>query len=226
MNNFFQIITHGIITVIAIITLTISSVFNTQKPVVKSAIITTPPTPIGIELTPTPSATPILHSGTKTIIQVPSLVLSTNTPTPTIMTIQTYSILSLVQLVNMNGATAPAILAAQSAYNIFLQTPNLQYMTPSQQQQLFTPLLTTALQNSINQQKAQLQSELQQEQTVIYQPTPQPTQSTQNNNQMSQAIQACVNNKTASINSNPYLSESSRQAELANVYQTCVSQNQ
>jgi len=124
----------------------------------------------------------------------------------------------------MSGAEPAAVAAAQVAYNQFLQTPNLPYMAPSQQQQVFTPLLNTAIQNSLNQQKEQLQNAIQQRQAEIDRLNQQ-AQQTQNNNQSAQNIQTCYENKVTSINKNPYLSESNRQAQLAKAYQDCVSQN-
>jgi len=225
MFDFFK----GIVVFFTAITLPISGLLIHQKPVIKPiAKNTISPTPTkNASLTVTIPQTVMPHKSmqadAQTTEQIPTVILPTNIPIPT--TTQTYSILSLAQLVNMNGASALSIAAAQSAYNLFLQTPKLQFMSPTQQQQIFAPLLNTAIQSSI---KAQLQNTLQQKQAELdtLNQQAQPTQASQNNSQSSQALQVCINNRIATINSNPFLSESSRQAQVANASQYCINQTQ
>jgi len=210
----------GIVILFTAITLPFSGLFAHAKPVAKPKVaITASPTPIR-KASPTPLITPKIGYDAKTT-QIPTFVLPTNTPTPTVAVIQTYSILSLSQLVNMNGANSQSVSAAYDAYNTFLRTPNLAYMTPAQQQALFAPILTAAVQNVVNQQKAQLQEQLNTVNQQYSSPTP---TLTQNSNQTPNVLQTCINNKIATINSNPYLSESSREAEVANAPQACANQ--
>ena len=143
-------------------------------------------------------------------------------PSPVVVGNQTYRILSLSELVNTNGANTQALAAAYEAYNTFLQTPNLQFMTPAQQQQIFTPILTAAIQKSLDQQKAQLQQQID---TINQQLYSNPPTSSQYYSQSSQAYQSCLNNKVASINNNPYLSESIRLSRIEKAKQDCANQN-
>lgn len=228
MNNIFQIILHGLLTIFTVVTLPVASLFTANQ---KPTIIPTPTITISPIPSASPSPSPVTHRVTPTIQkeaedinQLPSLVLPTATPIQSPI-VQIYRILSLSELVNMNGAEAAAITAAQAAYNQFLQIANLQYMSPTQQQQIFTPLLTSAIQNSLNQQKEQLLNAIQQRQMEIDRLNQQ-AQQTQNNNQSAQNIQICFDNKATSINKNPYLSEGNRQAQLNKAYQDCVNQNQ
>ena len=172
---------------------------------------------------PSASATPKFVPQVKAKVETTTPVFLP-TPTPVVIPtaaptsmVQIYNILSLPELVNMNGANALSVGAAQSAYNTFLQTPNLQYMTPVQQHNLFGPMLDSAVKsailNSLNQQKDQLDKEIQQK---LNQSNSLPIPSSNN------SYQTCLNNKVASINDNPFLSESSRLGQIERAKYDCA----
>lgn len=142
-------------------------------------------------------------------------------PSPIVISTQTYRTLSLSELVNTIGANGEALAAAYSAYNTFLQTPNLEYMTPAQQQEIFMPLLTASIQKSVGDQ-ALLQTQINSLNQQLYSNPPIQSQAY---NQPSVAYQTCVNNKTASINNNPWLSESQRLGQIERAKQDCANQN-
>lgn len=169
---------------------------------------------------PSPEATPTPKTSTAPVViyKEPSPVPTTtpaisavNVVSPTPQSPTTYRTLTLPELVNMNGANNEAISAAYSAYNTFLQTPNLQYMDFSQQRAVFTPLLTAAIQKSLDQYKSQLQAEI----DAL-------DQQTQEINQINAVYEECVNNKIATINNNPYLSESARLSQIEKAKQECA----
>ena len=178
---------------------------------------------------PSPSPIADLKSISNSLSKSPSVLgESTDNSSPIVVGTQTYSTLSLSELVNMNGANNQAIAAVYDAYNTFLQTPNLQYMTPPQQQQIFTPILTAAIQKSLDLQKAKLQQQIdamnQQLNAIDQQQYSNPPSSTQYYNQPSGNYQNCLNDKVASINSNPFLSESIRLSRIEKAKQDCANQ--
>lgn len=177
-------------------------------------------------VSPSPSPNADLKSITGSLLKSPNPnVLGEDTtninPSPVIVTQQTYRILSLSELANMNGVNAQLTAAMYDAYNTFLKTPNLQYLTPAQQQEIFNPIASAAVQRLVDQQKAQLQQQLSDINQELYS-LPQP--SSQSNNQSSTNYQTCLNNKITVINNNPYLSESSRQLQIAKAQQDCANQ--
>ena len=178
-----------------------------NPPPVENPSLSTLPTPspetLGLKLYP-PLPSPTSTSGVKTI----------ENPV-------TYRILTLPELVNMNGANSEGIIAAQSAYNIFLQTPNLIYLTPAEQINLFKPILEAEIQKGLDKRKQELQNQIEwYEQNM---PTSQPLQY-YNNTPSNSAYQKCVDEKVASINNNPYLSESIRLSRIEKAKQDCANQ--
>ena len=109
----------------------------------------------------------------------------------------------------------------QDAYNnVFLQTPNLIYLTPEQQIQLFERIVTPYIQNLANQVVQQQLIEKQQELIRKQQELDQLNSiSIPANNS---AYQECLNKKVTSINSNPYLSESGRLSQIERAKYDCA----
>lgn len=180
-----------------------------------------------------PSSTPVANPTASTSFtpspEILGLKLYSPLPSPTYTseanTIEnpvTYRILTLTELVNMNGANSEAIIAAQSAYNIFLQTPNLIYLTPVEQINLFKPILEAEIKKSLDKRKQELQSQIE-----WYEQNTPPSQPFQyyDNTPSNSAYQECVDEKVVVINNNPYLSESSRLAQIEKAKQDCANQN-
>ena len=168
-------------------------------------------------MTPTPS--PKLLDAVKEVVPLqpnPSPSQEAHVQAPHI---QTYRILSLSELVNLNGANSDALSSAYSAYNIFLQTSDLIYLSPTEQQQVFVPILEGEINKSLNQQKTQLQYQIDTMEQAINNLNN--SQQSVNNTQVSEAYQSCVVSKIEVINNNPFLSESSRQAQVSSAYQEC-----
>lgn len=230
MTGFFQSLIHGLQSFLTVIAVTATSVLLSHgKPT-----ITQTPTVHMVNVA-SPSATSIPEKQVKGI-KTSRIIAPTSfdgrvyaPPTQAVDNTnnrQTYLILALSQLTNMNGANSQAVSAAYDAYNTFLQTPNLEYMTPAQQQNIFTPILTSVIQKLANQRLDQLhqqENSLQQQLNSLPTVTPaqyyQPSQSTQTS-----SMQTCINNKIATINNNPFLNESQREAEVANAPQACANQ--
>lgn len=178
------------------------------------------------KLTPTTTPTATPTETAPTLLEITKKIYKQVTPTPTAIiytpppTIYvtatpqspaTYRILSLSELANMNGANSQTISDAYTAYNTFLQTSNLQYKTYEQQRELFTSLITVQIQKSLDQQKALLQQQIDAM-----------SQQTQNYNQIYEEYQECLNNKITVINSNPFLSESTRLSRIEKAKQDCA----
>jgi len=111
--------------------------------------------------------------------------------------------------------------AVQNAYSEFLQTPNLIHLTSQQQSQLYEGIAKRHIKILIDQQKAQLQQQLNDINQKLYS-LPQP--SSQSNSQSSANYQTCLNNKIATINNNPYISESTRLLQIEKAKQDCANQ--
>lgn len=179
------------------------------------------PTPSPVE-----SVSPSSESITSSLLKSPKTrVLGESTDnsntSPIVTTPRTYRILSLQELGNMNGANSETIKAAQSAYNIFLQTPNLIFLSPDEQIRLFTTIVTAEIQKAIDEEKKQLQAELDWYNQQLYnmQQSSTPTQ-----NYIQSNYQPCLDQKVASINNNPYLSESMRLSRIEKAKQDCANQ--
>ena len=157
-------------------------------------------------LTPKPTLRPIVP--TKAPTPTPIVIIIENTPIPTKIT---YRILSLSELANLNGANSEVLAAAYEAYNTFLQTPNLQDMDFNQQREIFNPIATAAIQKLVDKQKAEIEGKI----NAL-------GQQTQYYNQINERYEECLNQKIATINSNPYLSESSRLSQIERAKQECA----
>lgn len=134
----------------------------------------------------------------------------------------TYRILTLPELGNMNGANTELIIAVKSAYSIFLRTPNLIYLNPTEQINLFKSIAEAEIKKGLDEKKQELQNQIEwYEQNM---PTSQPLLY-YNYTPSNSAYQKCVDEKVAVINNNPYLSESNRLAQVEKAKQDCANQN-
>lgn len=177
---------------------------TTSKPKVVSVPTATP------IFTPTPTLTP---SSNSVVEFIPQQTIPTSQPT--------YRILTLSELGTLPTNNPPLMATIQDAYNnVFLQTPNLVYLTPEQQIQLFLGIVTPYIQNLANQvaqqQLIDKQQELIQKQQELNQLNSIPIPSSNN------AYQECLNKKITSINSNPYLSESGRLGQIERAKYDCA----
>lgn len=223
MTNFFQSISTKISTLFAAGIVAISSIFpwrttNTNMPIVTS--VATPSATVSESASPSPSITPAPAPKVKTKLEitpalepapVPEPVPALTPQPPQVQSPQIYRILTLSELVNMNGANSQLVSAAYEAYNQFIQIPNLQYKTPAQQQEIFVPLVTALIEKIVDQQKTEVQNKI----DAL-------NQEMQDYNNTVEKYNSCLNNKVSSINSNPYLSESIRLARIEKAKRDCA----
>lgn len=177
--------------------------------------------------TPSPVENPPLSTAPTSSPETLGLKLYSPPPTYTseVNTIEsptTYRILTLPELGNMNGANSELIVAVQSAYSIFLRTPNLIYLNPSEQINLFKSIAEAEIKRGLDEKKQELQNQIEwyEQNTPTYQPL-----QYYNNTPSNSEYQKCVDEKVAVINNNPYLSESNRLAQVEKAKQDCANQN-
>lgn len=226
----FQDLLHTITTFIMIAVVTVTGVlhrptFTPNKPVdtptaTPSAVVSESATPpASPTLTPSITSKPHPISVQKAIEPIPTIIPYTAPQNP-IQYPQTYRTLTLAELGTLPTNNQPLMDTIQSAYNEFLRTPNLSYLTPQQQSQLFERMVTTYIQRlvdqQIDQQKMDLQEKIIQKQQELNQLNSIPIPSSNN------AYQTCLDNKIATINSNPYLSESSRLSQIERAKYDCA----
>lgn len=183
------------------------------------------PTP-SITESSSPSTDAELDSTTNNLLKSPNAeVLGENAtnfnPPPVTGTSPTNQILSLSELAILPTNNDPLMRAIQNAYSEFLQTPNLIYLTSQQQRQLYEQIAKRHIQNLVDQQKAQLQQQLNDVNQKLYS-LPQP--SSQPYIQDNTSYQTCLNSKSASIKNNPYLSQSAMQLQIEKAQQDCANQ--
>ncbi len=165
----------GIIIFITTITLPISGLFVHSKPVVKPTLTPSPTISISIsptpkKLTPTPSKQVVKNDNNYQYNSV------SNTPTPSPVSqdpgLKTYPINSIGDLSSLSALEAQQM---REIYNEFLATPNLQYLTPQQQQEVFKQKASTYIDNykrQLEQEKSQLQENVNQLKQQLNQVTP------------------------------------------------------
>lgn len=220
---FNTITTFIMVAVVAVTGVLHRPTFTPVQPIDTPIIATSSAT---ISESPSPSASPTLAPSVTSKPKQPIFVQKEIEPIPTIIpsTIQknpiqyppTYRTLTLTELVNLNGANSTAITAAQNAYNIFVRTSNLIYMSPAEQSNLYKPILEAEINRLLDEEKKRLQS-----QSDWYDQQTSILQQQEQQNQANNAAQECLDNKLASINNNPYLSASSKQAQVNKAYQDC-----
>lgn len=241
----FQDLLHTITTFIMVAVVAVTGVLH--RPTFTPVTTSTPtPSPVveQVEATPSASITPkviakpkviLIPATTPTVISKPQpisvqeeiepipTIIPSSAPQNPIKYPPTYRTLALYELGTLPTNNQPLMDTIQSAYSEFLQTPNLSYLTPDQQRQLFERIATNYIKRLVDQQTIAAQQQLIQKQQELDQLNS-IAMPTSNGNSTNNNYQTCLDNKVASINKNPYLSESSRLGQIERAKYDCASQ--
>lgn len=164
----------------------------------------------------------------ESISRVPNLPALTPTLTPQnkTQTPQTYPILSLNELATNYDQIKQY---AYAIYDEFIKTPNLQYLTPDQQKDLFQQKSELYFKQLADQKLAALKEELNRKNEELNRLDAIPTPNSQLAVYVNQEVEAALANlkeEFNSVNSNPFISESTRKGSIDRAYQDWVGGNQ
>ncbi len=181
MFAFFQSIVRFLIVSVVVVTTTLTAPFRLSKPLIspqaRQAVITITPSPT---LTATPTPVVVMETQQEPLQTAPLnspaewplvggaansniILIPTMTPPPAVQSQQKiYPVTPMGDISSLPPNQQTQMIAI---YNQFLQTPNLQYLTPSQQSTIFSQIAEAYLANY----KVQLQQQLEQQQNKLNQ---------------------------------------------------------